>query len=136
MLFYSPKPRSVDGNSRRSISYGVGVGGAAGFLGGLIGVGGGNFTVPVLVWLGFDAKKASATTAFVVIFSSFTGFLGHFGVGRIDTNLLVVTILCSALGSLLGAKLMTTRLKSRQVKMVIGVIFFIIAAQMIWKLTS
>jgi uncharacterized membrane protein YfcA len=45
----------------------VGVSGVAGFLGGLLGVGGGNFIVPVLNWVGFDAKVAAGTTAFVVV---------------------------------------------------------------------
>ena len=33
------------------IGYGSTVGAVAGYLGGLLGVGGGNFIVPVLVWL-------------------------------------------------------------------------------------
>jgi hypothetical protein len=33
--------------------------------------------LPVLVWLGFEPKKASAPTSLVVVFASLAGFLGH-----------------------------------------------------------
>ena len=84
MLFYHPRPREEWSSKTQLILYGCGVGALAGFLGGLLGVGGGNFIVPVLVWLGFNPKKASATTAFIVIFSSFSGFLGHATLGHIE----------------------------------------------------
>ena len=47
----------------------------AGFLGGLLGVGGGNVILPGLTWLGLDAKVAAGTTALAVVFSSLSGFL-------------------------------------------------------------
>ena len=62
----------------------------------MLGVGGGNFIVPVLVWLGFNPKKASATTSFIVIFSSFSGFLGHATLGHMDIKLLMFTAIGSA----------------------------------------
>lgn len=43
---------------------------------------------PALVGLGFDPKKASATTAFLVIFSSLSGFLGKASIGGMDGRLL------------------------------------------------
>ena len=89
MLFYKAKEREVETDTKKLIGYGVGVGSFAGYLGGLLGVGGGNFIVPVLVWLGFNPKKAAATTAFIVIFSSFSGFLGHASLGNIDMKLLL-----------------------------------------------
>ncbi|MBN2719604.1 MAG: sulfite exporter TauE/SafE family protein, partial [Proteobacteria bacterium] len=63
MLFYKAREREIHGSRARQVGYGLGVGAFAGFLGGLLGVGGGNFIVPVLVWLGCDPKKASATTS-------------------------------------------------------------------------
>ena len=136
MLLYKPAQKNVESSKRMQIIYGVSVGGFAGFLGGLLGVGGGNFIVPVLIWLGYNPKKASATTSFIVIFSSFSGFLGHATVGNISGTLLSFTAVGSALGALVGAWLMTEKLKPRQVKLTIGVVLLGIAAKMIWNLIT
>ncbi len=63
VLFWKPRVREVPISHAHATAYGVEVGGAAGFLDGLLGIGGGNFVVPVLVWLGFDSRKASANTS-------------------------------------------------------------------------
>lgn len=136
MLFYEAKKREEAVSSGKLIGYGMGVGSLAGYLGGLLGVGGGNFIVPVLVWLGFDPKKASATTAFVVIFSSLAGFLGHATTGHMNLWLLGLCALGSVSGALLGAYLMRKKLSRKQVKLAIGIILYIIALKMIWDLVK
>jgi len=134
MLFYRVKEREVEKNSKKLVGYGIGVGAIAGYLGGLLGVGGGNFIVPVLVWLGFNPKKASATTAFIVIFSSFSGFLGHVALGNVNIKLLFLCAIGSISGALLGAYLMKEKLNRRQVKIIIGIILYLIAVKIIFKL--
>lgn len=134
MLFYKPVQKDKDSSKIKQIVSGVSVGAFAGFLGGLLGVGGGNFIVPVLVWLGYNPKKASATTSFIVIFSSISGFLGHATVGNISAPLLSFTAIGSAFGAIVGAWLMTEKLKREQVKLIIGFVLLGIAAKMIWNL--
>jgi uncharacterized membrane protein YfcA len=134
MLFYKAKEKPVETDTKKLVGYGVGVGSFAGYLGGLLGVGGGNFIVPVLVWLGFDPKKASATTAFIVIFSSLSGFLGHATTGNINIWLLIFCALGSISGALAGAHLMRKKLSRQQVKSAIGIILYLIAIKMIWDL--
>lgn len=134
MLFYKPVQKEAQTSKYRELISSLSVGGLAGFLGGLLGVGGGNFIVPVLVWLGYPAKKASATTSFIVIFSSFAGFLGHAGLGSMKLQLLTFTAAGSAIGAIFGAWLMTEKLKSGQVKMIIGIVLLVIAGKMIWNL--
>jgi len=131
MLFYKPKERETSASFRSLVGVGMGVGSLAGFLGGLLGVGGGNIVVPALVALGFDPKKASATTSFVVIFSSLTGFLGHISLAGMDYGLLGWTVAGSAGGAALGSWLMVAKLKSRQVKILIGIVLLLIAANMV-----
>lgn len=134
MLFYTPAAKDVASSPQKQLVSGIAVGGFAGFLGGLLGVGGGNFIVPVLVWLGYNPKKASATTSFIVIFSSFSGFLGHASIGNISVPLLSFTAIGSALGAIIGAWLMTEKLKKEHVKLIIGIVLLIIAAKMVWDL--
>jgi len=134
MLFYRAKEREAETETKKLIGYGIGVGSLAGYLGGLLGVGGGNFIVPVLVWLGFNPKKAAATTAFIVIFSSFSGFLGHASLGKTDIRLLSFCAAGSVAGALFGAYLMKKKLSGKQVKTAIGLILYLIAVKMVWDL--
>lgn len=136
MLFYRPTTSESHYSRMQQIGYGMCVGGFAGFLGGLLGVGGGNFIVPVLIWLGYDPKKAAASTSFIIIFSSLSGFMGHMALGVLDFDLLVSTGLGSAGGAAIGAWLMTDRMKSRQVKLLVGIVLLGIAARMIWGLVG
>lgn len=133
MLFYSPKKKSEVSNSQaRELKTGIGLGIGAGYLGGLLGVGGGNFIVPALVWLGFDPKNASATTAFIVIFASLSGFFGHATFGNINWDLLVFSTVGSIAGALVGSYLMHKKLEARQVKKIIGIVLYAIAIKMVW----
>lgn len=98
---------------------------------GLLGVGGGNFIVPVLNWIGLDAKIAAGTTALVVVFSSLSGFLGHATMGGLDPVFVGLMALMAALGSIVDSQLMRTKLSSSQLKKIIGVLLWLIAAKMI-----
>jgi uncharacterized protein len=133
MLFYTPKQKRNGGaSSGKELKTGVGVGIGAGYLGGLLGVGGGNFIVPALIWLGFDPKNASATTAFIVVFSSLSGFFGHAALGKINWNLLVFCAVGSIAGAIVGSWLMHRKLEAKQVKRVIGIVLYGIAIKMAW----
>jgi uncharacterized protein len=134
MLFFKPHKREIQSTPGKELGIGSAVGGIAGYLGGLLGVGGGNFIVPALVWLGFDPKRATGTTSFIVIFSSLAGFLGHTVVGNINGSLLIFSAIGSVAGALLGAWLMTQKLQGGQVKMIIGGVLYLIAAKMLWGL--
>jgi uncharacterized membrane protein YfcA len=134
MLFYRARQREQGLSRPAEIGAGVGVGGVAGFLGGLLGVGGGNFIVPVLNWLGLDPKVAAGTTALVVVFSSFSGFMGHATLGGLDPLFIGITAVMAAAGSIVGSQVMKTKLSSTQLKKVIGVLLWLIAAKMIFDL--
>lgn len=130
MLFYQSKARTQIVDSKKVWLVGAGVGGSAGFIGGLLGVGGGNIILPALNWLGLDAKKAAATSAVAVVFSSLSGFLGHATVGKMDATFLAILGLMAAGGSLAGSQLMKAKLSSSQLKTIIGVLLWVIAAKM------
>jgi len=136
MLFYQAKKRERELSRAVEVSAGAGVGAVAGFFGGLLGVGGGNFILPVLNWLGLDAKVAAGTTALIVVFSSLSGFLGHASLGGLDPVFIGVMAVMAAAGSIIGSQLMKTRLSSAQLKKFIGVLLWLIAAKMIYDLVK
>jgi uncharacterized protein len=136
MLFYKAKKREQSLGRAVEVTAGAGVGTVAGFLGGLLGVGGGNFILPVLNWLGLDAKVAVGTTALVVVFSSLSGFLAHATMSGLDPWFVGIMAVMAAGGSIIGSQLMKTKLSSTQLKKVIGILLFLIAAKMIFDLVK
>lgn len=136
MLFYKPVLRIKPLNRTVESSAGAAVGGVAGFIGGLLGVGGGGFILPVLNFLGIDAKIAAGSTAMVVVFSSFSGFLGHVTLGGLSPGFLGLVALMSALGSIIGSQVVKTRISSQQLKKIIGVLIIVIAAKIIFDIVK
>lgn len=115
----------------RRLLVGMAAGGFAGFSGGLLGLGGGFILAPVLMELGYGTKQAAATTAFIVTFSSFSGFLGHLTEGRIEPILTVVAVSMVVLGSQAGAWFMVRKAKPTWVKRVYGLVLLAVAVQLL-----
>lgn len=110
----------------------MGVGGFfIGFIAGLLGVGGGFLFVPMMMSMGYRTKEAAATSAFVVIFSSFSGFAGHLAEGHYELSLMLATSVAVIAGSLIGAKVMTERMKPRWIKRMFGIVLLGVAAKLL-----
>jgi len=132
MVFFakSPEPDEMMELKKRSI-LGVGVGAFAGFMGGMLGLGGGFIIAPILMWMGYKTKQAAATTAFVVTFSSFSGYLGHMAEGNFNWVLTTLVVIAVAIGSQLGGSFMSEKAKPKWVKSLYAVVLFAIAIKMI-----
>lgn len=130
MRFYRPRASVRDRGPRAEVGVGAASGSLAGFLGGLLGVGGGNIILPGLTWLGLPAKIAAGTTALAVVLSSLSGFLGHMALGGLDPTFLVTMAVLAGSGSVVGSHVMQTRLTSAQLKRFIGILLWVIAARM------
>jgi len=112
-------------------SYGTVIGAFAGFMGGLLGLGGGFIIAPFLMWMGYKTKEAAATTAFVVTVSSFSGYFGHMAGGQINWSITLPVIIVVIIGSQLGASYMTNKAKPTWVKQVYAVVLLAIAIKLI-----
>jgi len=132
MLFFArqPEPDTIMPLRKRSV-IGAFVGGFAGFMGGMLGLGGGFIIAPILMWMGYRTKQAAATTAFVVTFSSFSGYLGHVAQGQMNWPLTLVVVAAVAVGSQLGGGFMSTRAKPLWVKRLYAIVLLAIAAKLI-----
>lgn len=120
-LYSLARGRVREGSGRfyrsvRGYILGVSVGAIAGFLGGLLGVGGGLIILPVLALIERDAKKVSATAGYVALFSSASGFISYLFLLRgVDYGLCIVVLIGGVLGGFCGSYLMN-RMKPLYVK--------------------
>ncbi|MFA3781599.1 sulfite exporter TauE/SafE family protein [Melioribacteraceae bacterium 4301-Me] len=131
MVFFAknPEPEEMMNIKKRSI-IGGGVGAFAGFAGGLLGIGGGFIIAPILMWMGYKTKEAAATTAFVVTFSSFSGYLGHMAEGHFNWTLTIVVVIAVIIGSQLGGSFMSGKAKPKWVKSLYAAVLFAIAIKL------
>ncbi|MCF8070343.1 MAG: sulfite exporter TauE/SafE family protein [Desulfobacterales bacterium] len=105
-----------------------------GFIAGLLGVGGGFLFVPLMIAMGYKTKSAAATSSFVVIFSSFSGFAGHISEGHFNWPLMIVASIAVIIGSQFGAKFMKEKMKARWIKQMFAVLLLGVAVKLLWKL--
>lgn len=124
------EPTAMMNLSRRLVVGGA-AGGVIGFLGGLLGIGGGFIVAPLLMWMGYRTKMAAATTAYVVTFSSFSGFLGHVAEGHLNWTVTALAVLGVLVGSQLGATFMAKKAKAQWVKQTYAVVLLTIAAKLL-----
>ncbi len=103
-----------------------------GFLAGLLGIGGGFLFVPILIAIGYPTKQAAATSAFVVIFSSFSGFAGHIAEGHFNLSLLIYASLAVIVASQIGARVMKEKMKAKWIKQIFGVLLVVVAVKLSW----
>jgi hypothetical protein len=132
MLFMSkrPEPKDIMSFKKRAV-IGAIIGGFAGFMAGLLGVGGGFIMAPLLMWMGYETKKAAATSAFAVTFSSFSGFLGHVAQGHFEVTLTIILSAVVIIGALLGSNFLVAKAKTSRVKQIFAVVLFAIAIKII-----
>ena len=109
------------------------IGAFAGLLSGMLGVGGGGVISPLMLMSGFNPKKTAAVTAFVVPFSSFSGFLTYWAMGSIDWHITLIASIGGVIGATLGTAFMHRNLKPQAVKRILGVILLLMAAKLALK---
>ncbi|AWB09758.1 hypothetical protein TDSAC_0382 [Thermodesulfobium acidiphilum] len=136
MIFYKQKKSNSSENfqinKKQMLTIATPIGAFAGFVAGLLGIGGGNMIIPILIFIGVPARFAAATTSFIVLFSSFGGFLGKLAIGGLDIKLLFSTIIAAIMGALFGSYLMKYKLSNKSVKVLIGVVLYMVAAKMLF----
>ena len=105
----------------------------AGFLSGLIGIGGGIVIVPVLVYfLSMDQKTAQGTTLFMFMLP--IGILGvytYYKGGNVDYKSALIISSTFIIGSYLGAKTAMT-MDTKVVKRIFGAAIILIVIKMLW----
>lgn len=65
-----------------------------------------------------------------------SGFLGHPSLGGLDSLFIDIMAVMAAAGSIVGSQLMKTKVSSQQLKRLIGVLLWLIAAKMIFDILT
>ena len=140
LLFYSAtmmifgKKKSITHTKGKTILFAVGA--FVGFLAGLLGVGGGNILMPLLILLGFDPKKVAVTVSSVVPFAALSSFFTYASYVKLDWILLLCVMIASIAGGYIGNYLMHFRLDQKKTKKLMGIILYILALKMLYQLNS
>lgn len=113
------------------IIYYLAVGLMAGFLSGLLGIGGGVIIVPALVLLlGFAMRTAIGTSLAIVVPTALAGAILHFREGNLHLGIVLYVSIAAVAGSRLGVYL-TTIMSNLTLRKVFGVVMLLIALRMI-----
>jgi uncharacterized protein len=108
----------------------VGIGMAAGVLGGGLGVGGGIIMVPLLVWVGVDRHRAHATSLAGIVFIASAGAWSFAASDQASLGIGVIVGIGGIVGSIIGASLMH-RVSPRSLTIVFGFVLLVGAIRMI-----
>ncbi len=132
-LFHKKKQQDSYREDRPYLALSL-IGAFAGLISGLLGVGGGGIISPLMLMLGFNPKKITSITAFVVPFSSFSGFLTYWAMGSVDWPLLAIASLAGIIGATLGTMFMHKKLNPQTVKRILAIILLVIAVKLLWNI--
>jgi len=136
MLMTPPKQTNgVSVGPLKKIIGGFGIGVCIGLIGGFLGIGGGVFVVPLLIYiLKTPTKIAAASSTFIVCFSSLTGFLGYAAMEQINWRFILPAAVASFAGGQAGARIMSTRLKGKAIRIIFSLLLFSLCAKLVHQL--
>lgn len=139
MWVQSPDPKGPRSESRgANWLVGLPVGGAIGFLSGMVGIGGGIFLAPLLHLLRLAApKRIAATSSFFIMVNSIAGLAGQTMKQGTTTHLVRLTdyvwlFAAVLVGGQIGSRLSTRALSGRIVKRLTAVLVLYVAGRLLY----
>ncbi|MFC1877198.1 sulfite exporter TauE/SafE family protein, partial [Thermodesulfobacteriota bacterium] len=110
------------------------IGIVVGFMAGLLGIGGGVFIVPLLIYLlKMPTKTAAATSIFIVVFSSFSGFIAHISLASTNWKFIMLAAVFSFAGGQFGSRIMSEKLKGKAIRRIFGVFLLVFFLKLLQK---
>ena len=102
------------------------LGGAVGFLSGLLGLGGGFLMTPLLMFIGIPPNVAVATSANQIVAASVSGALSHWRQGLVDVKMGMYLLLGGLFGSFTGIWIFKLLSNAGQIETFLAVVYFIL----------
>ena len=110
------------------------VGLVAGFLSGLVGIGGGIIVVPVLVYLlSMDQKTAQGTAIFMFLLPiGLLSVYNYYKAGHVDMKFAAIMAITFFVGSYFGSKT-AIAIDTKVVKQIFAIVMILVGAKMLWN---
>ena len=112
------------------------IGGAIGFLSGMVGIGGGIFLSPILNLMKWDTpKKIAATASFFILVNSISGIAGQLSVLPKNIDFTHIGLLAAAvlIGGQLGSRIGIKKFKPLAIRRVTALVVFIAGIEVLHK---
>ena len=124
------RPREV--SSKRAWCVGLPAGALLGFLSGLVGIGGGIFLSPLLLFLRWvDVKQAGASASFFILVNSLSGLLGQCHKQPLNYEILLPLGAVVFIGGQIGSRIGSFHLPRLQFRRVLALLIASVAIKMI-----
>ena len=102
------------------------LGGAVGFLSGILGLGGGFLMTPLLMFIGIPLNVAVATSANQIVAASVSGALSHWRQGLVDVKMGMYLLLGGLFGSFTGIWIFKLLSNAGQIETFLAIVYFIL----------
>jgi uncharacterized membrane protein YfcA len=102
------------------------LGGAVGFLSGMLGLGGGFLMTPLLMFIGIPPNIAVATSANQIVAASVSGALSHWRQGLVDLKMGMYLLLGGLFGSFTGIWIFKLLSNAGQIETFLAIVYFIL----------
>lgn len=112
------------------------LGGAIGFLSGMVGIGGGIFLSPLLNLMKWDTPKRIAATASVfILVNSVAGIAGQLTTLPADINYIRIALLCAAvfLGGQIGSRMGSVKFNALVIRRLTALLVFVAGVEVLIK---
>jgi hypothetical protein len=118
--------------STPSILAALPIGGAIGFLSGIVGVGGGIFLSPIMIlrrWA--DPKRTSAVSALFIVVNSIAGIIGRITRSGFEFSAAVPFLVAAFLGGLVGSHFGANKFSSMTLRRILSAVLLIAAFKLV-----
>ncbi len=137
MMFFNDIGFSLRIDEKKKVVLSAIMGFLIGAVSALVGLGGGTFIVPLLLILGYETKAATATSSFIIIFISFSGFLGYF-LGhtgqQFDMLVLLLAGAAAFIGAQAGSRVIFRRTSSTTIERIFAVVLLFMVGKLVYGL--
>jgi uncharacterized protein len=106
-----------------NIFFVMSLGGVAGLLSGMFGIGGGFILTPMLIFIGVPPAVSVATSTNMIVASSFSGFLSHMKQRRVDLKIGTYLIIGGLLGAIVGVISFSSLQRVGQIDLMITLLY-------------